>query len=349
MNNSRHSTDRENIERPTSNAEHRMSALPRSIHSVFGVRCWMFDVSVTAVRLTVFAILASLGFSLRATIVFEKVSPYHQVQVIDDRGIRTLSFNGTRETRMSLTNPLQGHFEYTEFFHMPWLWNRDMKRVLMIGLGGGSTQRSYMHYYTNTTVDTVELDPVVVEVAKKYFGVTETNRHTIHNQDGRVFLRRASAQYDAILMDAYTTTRYGSSIPPHLTTKEFFTLAREHMTTNGVLAYNVIGQMNGWKADIVGGIYRTMKEVFPQVYLFPARSSMNVVIVGTKSQEAFDLPRVRQEAATLMRSGTIRLPTFTERLRSFINAPLRSAANSPVLTDDRAPVEGLMQEGGGSR
>jgi len=293
------------------------------------------------------AALLCPALSLRAGVIFEKFSPYHHVQVIDEVsgtvGTRMLSFNGTRETKMSLTDPLQGHFEYTEYFHTPWLWNSKVKRVLMIGLGGGSTQRSYQHYYTNVVIDTAEIDPVVVEVAKKYFGVKETPSHRIHNEDGRVFIRRSPEQYDAIIMDAYTMTRYGSSIPPHLTTKEFFEIANGRMTTNGVLAYNVIGQLEGTKADIVGGIYRTMKEVFPQVYVFPAKTSMNVVIVATKSKEPFDLARVQRQGADLVRAGTVRLPTFAERLQSFINAPLRSAAYSPVLTDDRAPVELLMR------
>src|SRR5262245_32012735 len=103
--------------------------------------------------------LALLTIPSRAAIIFEKLSPYHNVQVIDESGIRTLSFNGTHETRMSIVNPLEGHFEYTEFFHSAWIWNRDLKNVLMIGLGGGSTQRSFLHYYTNVLVDTVELDP----------------------------------------------------------------------------------------------------------------------------------------------------------------------------------------------
>src|SRR4029079_14368521 len=187
-------------------------------------------------------------------------------------------------------------FEYTEYFHMPWLWNHDIRRILMMGLGGGSTQRSFQHYYTNVMVDTVEIDPVVIDVAKKYFTVTETPKLKIHNEDGRVYLRRTTNTFEVILMDAYTTTRYGSSIPPHLVTKEFFALANQHLTTNGVLAYNVIGQIQGWKADIVGGIYRTLREVFPRVYMFPARSSMNVVLVATKNPEAFDAARLKQES-----------------------------------------------------
>src|SRR5205809_453849 len=82
-----------------------------------------------------------------------------------------------------------------------------------------------------------------VNVAKEYFKVQETPALKIRNQDGRVFLNRTSDRYDVIIMDAYTTSRYGSSIPPHLTTREFFALASAHLTTNGVLAYNVIGQI----------------------------------------------------------------------------------------------------------
>ncbi len=293
----------------------------------------------------IFSVVFGCVGGLQGAVVFDAFSAYHHVQVVDQAGTRTLRFNGSMETRMSLANPLQGHFEYTEYFHMPWLWNPDLKRVLMVGLGGGSTQRAYQHYYTNAMIETVELDPVVVTVAKKYFGVTETPKHKIHCDDGRVFLRRATNLYDSIIMDAYTTTRYGSTIPPHLTTKEFFALASERLTTNGVVAYNVIGQVQGWRADFVGALYRTMKEVFPQVYLFPAVESLNVVVIATKSAEPLDAARLKRAAAALLRAGKIRLPTFSARLRSFVNVPPTAAARSPVLTDDRAPVESLLGNG----
>jgi spermidine synthase len=298
----------------------------------------------TCLKFLLSVAVALLTAELRAVVVFEKFSPYHHVQVVDEAGIRMLSFDGTRETRMSLINPMQGHFEYTEYFHMPWIWNHDIRRVLMIGLGGGSTQRSYQHYYTNVMVDTIELDPVVVEAAKKYFTVKETPQLRIINEDGRVYLNRTTNRYDLILMDAYTTTRYGSSLPPHLTTKEFFQLANAHLTTNGVLAYNVIGQMQGWKADIIGGLYRTLKEVFPQVYSFPASTSMNVVFVATKASTPYNTARIAQEGQALISSRVVLLPTFSDRLRSFMSTPPSAAGSSPVLTDDRAPVEGLMRD-----
>lgn len=298
------------------------------------------------------AVLFSLlgaGLDSIGGMVFEAHSPYHLVQVIDETGLRVLSFNGTRETQMSLANPLQGHFEYTEYFHTPWVWNRDIRRVLMLGLGGGSTQRAYLHYYTNVVVDTVELDPVVVKVAREYFKVAESPAHKIHNQDGRMFLNRTSETYDLIILDAYTKSRYGSSIPPHLTTKEFFTLATRHLGTNGVLAYNVIGNIQDSQPEIVGAIYRTLKEVFPQVYAFPASSSMNVVLIATKVATPFDYARVQREGMALAQTRRVTMPTFAARLKVFRTAPPRSVQRSPVLTDDRAPVESLMGGGGASQ
>ena len=279
----------------------------------------------------------------RAAVVFDRISAYHHIQVIDEGNMRRLSFNGSWETRMSLADPRKGHFEYTEYFQMPWIWNTNIHRVLMAGLGGGSTQRAYQHYYPKVLVDTVEIDPIVVAVAKKYFHVTETPRLRIHTNDARVYLRRSTNTYDVILMDAYSTTRYGSSLPAHLTTKEFFTIANAHLNTNGVLAYNVIGQVQGYRAGVVGALYRTMKAVFPQVYMFPADGSQNVVLLGTRSPTYFTPARVQHEAATLVRSGTVTLPTFYRRSRKFIATPPPGAAQSPVLTDDYAPIESLLQ------
>jgi spermidine synthase len=288
-------------------------------------------------------LLAPFVSSAQKVVLFDRISAYHHIQVYDENGKRTLSFNGSWETTMSLTNPLTGHFEYTEYFQMPWIWNHDIKRVLMVGLGGGSTPRAWQHYYTNVMVDVVEIDPVVEEVAKKYFTVAESPTLKIHINDGRVFLRQTTNIYDVILMDAYSTTRYGSSLPRQLTTKEFFTLASRHLSTNGVLAYNVIGQIQGFRATLIGAMYRTLSAVFPRVYMFPAVESQNVVFVATKSSEPFNYTRAAAEAYKLIDAGTVTLPTFTLRVKSFLDQPPATAATSPLLTDDYAPIESLLQ------
>ena len=167
----------------------------------------------------------------------------------------------------------------------------------------------------------------------------------MHVSDGRVFLRRSEMKYGAILVDAYVANRYGSFIPYHLATKEFFELAASHLATNGVIAYNVIGNLRGWRADLLGAIYKTMKSAFPQVYLFPAKESQNVVIIGTRSAEKFSYVTIQERSVFLIQSKRVTLPNFRERASSFRIEPPPNWQGCPLLTDDFAPMEGLLRTG----
>jgi len=246
---------------------------------------------------------------------------------------------------MSLSDPLQGHFEYTEHFHMPWLWNGLITNILVMGLGGGSTQRSYARYCPEVTVETVEIDPTVLQVATNFFHFKEGPRQIVHISDGRVFLRRTDKKYGVIMMDAYVQNRYGGAVPYHLATKEFFALAAEHLTTNGVMCYNVIGTLQSSRVDLVGGIYKTLKAVFPQVYSFPSKQSHNVVLLATKSPQRVDFNTLNQRAASLIYHKRITLPTFRDRLYAFRSDAPANQQLCKVLTDDFAPVDGLLNTG----
>ena len=282
----------------------------------------------------------------RGTELFDTTTPYHHIRVIEEGHMRTLCFDDATQTRLSTDDPLKGHFEYTEYFHMAWLWNTNLQKVLMVGLGGGSAQRAFVHYYPATSVETVEIDPAVERVARGFFSFTPSDRQQVHIADGRMFLRRSTAKYDLVILDAYVHGRYGSSIPQHLVTREFFEMVRDHLNPNGLVAYNVIGSTTGWHADIVGAIYRTLRTTFSQVYVFPARSSQNVVLIATRTASRTDLNTLRQRAAVFVQTHKPALPTFRERVESlYLSAPA-NADRSPVLTDDYAPVEGLTGAGG---
>ena len=268
-------------------------------------------------RLILFALLLSLSGPTegRDRVLHRTTSAHNQITVEEAGPYLLLRFNGSMETRMWIKNPLRGHFEYTEYFQMPLLWNPKPKRVLMLGLGGGSVVRAYQHYYPDVYMDTVELDPVVAKVAKRYFHVKESSKHKIHFQDGRQFLRlNKNIKYDAILMDAYTSNQFGTHIPFHLATKEFFALAAEDLTQEGVLVFNVIGTYDNWRSDVVGTIYQTLKAVFPQVYHFPASDTRNVVMVAVKGAKRLT-PKLVAEKVQALRKARPNLPkTFGPRL-----------------------------------
>ena len=288
------------------------------------------------------AVLFTLDIA-QAAVVFETTSVYHNIQVVDDGDTRTLCFDRISQSRMLLSNPLAGHFEYTEMFHLAWLWYGKITNVLMIGLGGASTQKAFEHDYPSVQLETAEIDPVVLRVATDYFHFQESPGQRVFLEDGRVYLRRTTKQFDAIFVDAYSENRYGAFIPQHLLTREFFTLAASHLTTNGVLGYNVMGKIDGWQDGLLGATYKTLKSVFPQVYLFPCQTSLNVVFMATKTPESTGLPLLWTRANFLVHEGRVQLPSFSLRLNALYSGAPPATVRAPLLTDDFAPVEGLLQ------
>mgnify|MGYP001343881971 CR=1 FL=1 len=214
---------------------------------------------------------------------------------------------------------------------------------LLGGLGGGSTQKAYNHYYPDIQVDTVELDPMVASVAKRFFGVKESPKLKIHVSDGRVYLKKnKGVKYDIILLDAYTSHRNGSYIPYHLATKEFFELVSKNLVDNGVLGYNVIGTYDGWRADNVGSLHQTLQSVYPNVYHFPATETRNIVFVATKEKAALTTESLGTKYAELLKAHPKLSPQFLKRVQVIRNQEPKSAKRSPVLTDSYTPASGLL-------
>lgn len=84
--------------------------------------------------------------------------------------------------------------------------------------------------------DVVELDPVVYQYAKDYFGLQMN--HTAYIEDAISFVKREShkkedmKQYEFILHDVFT----GGAVPASLFTAEFFTDLRALLREDGVIA-----------------------------------------------------------------------------------------------------------------
>ena len=153
--------------------------------------------------------------------------------------------------------------------------------ILFVGLGGGTGPKRSSST-TQHPARSREIDPLVVKVAREFFQVPEDPRLHIAVADGRVFIRRTRKQYDAIMMDAYGTSPYGLNLPYHLTTVEFFRIARDRIKDGGCLVYNTVETDRRTRRDRVQDLLTTMAQVFEFTYAFKARSSMNTVLVGIK-------------------------------------------------------------------
>jgi len=285
----------------------------------------------------------AVGVSTGGHVVYQTQTPYQELEVTDMGDTRTLYLDGQRHSAMDKTDPTRHVFEYTRYFHLPYLFAEDpdeIDRVLFIGGGGFTGPKRFAAEY-DATVDVVEIDPEVIRVAKEYFRVTETDRLRIHNADGRQFLRETNRTYDLIVLDAYKKDK----VPFHLTTEEFMRLANRRLSEDGILFANLISAPTGPASEFYRAEYKTMSQVYPQVYSFPTVGGsivQNVELVATKQSDRITQAQLR--ARNRDRDVGIDL---SEAIATYRRE--EDLDDVPVLRDDRAPVDSLLDPMVGQR
>ena len=217
--------------------------------------------------------------------------------------------------------------EYSRFYHLLRHFKPDLGRTLMIGGAGFTFPREYLRTYPNAAIDVVEIDPRMVQIARRFFRLKDDPRMKIVNQDGRVFLNRAPAgAYDVVLMDAFGSL---FSVPPQLTTVEAVQQISRVMNDDGVVIANLGSAIKGPGSLFLQAEFVTYKKVFPNVYLFKVNTDyaderlQNVILVASKSQQEIQMSSGDSEIAYLLSH------------RYTAEFPL----TRNVLTDDLAPVE----------
>jgi len=274
-------------------------------------------------------------------LIFEKDSIYHRIRIYEDATYRYLRFDRSIQGGMVLRDPLVSVLRYPDYIQLAWLVTPDITRVLVVGLGAGSIPKRLVQDYPALTVDSAELDPVVVDIAKQYFGVREDRRHRITVADGRQFLRRSEATYDLIVMDAY----FAEGIPFHLVTREFLRLVKIHLRPGGVVAANIVGALGGENSKLFRAIYKTYATEFPGLYLFPVayqyghedETTRTIILLAT--DKAGMTKASLQAAFTKLRRDRLISPVIVAGfLEDYYPRPVPTA-DVPVLTDDYAPVD----------
>jgi spermidine synthase len=179
-----------------------------------------------------------------------------------------------RESAVDLADPLTQQVPYTKTLFSGLIFQPQPKKVLMVGLGGAGFHRLFAVAYPETTLQTVELDPKVVELTKERLYFKPTDKTPVATQDGRIYIKRTTEKWDWIILDAYR----GGYVPPHLKTKEFYQECAAKLADNGVLLTNLHATTALFYADL-----KTLAEVFPQIVLFKnSQNPGNVIACAVK-------------------------------------------------------------------
>ncbi len=215
-------------------------------------------------------------------IIHEERSQYRDVVVTEFNNQRCMLFNVHRgdmnQTCIDLLDPKRLVFSYTKMSFAGLLLNPDPKRILVAGLGGGTIPMAMRDLFPNASIDVLEVDQAVLNVAEEFFGFREDDAMTAHVVDARVFIKRAGLrgeQYDYIVLDAFS----GEYIPEHLLSKEFLEEVRAILTPDGVVVANTFSSSRLYDYESV-----TYQAVFGDFYNFKLPGSGNRLILATRSE-----------------------------------------------------------------
>ena len=232
------------------------------------------------------------------------------------------------ESVANLLDPDDLPLRYAQVMTIATIYPETPRKILMLGLGGGSISTYLGRFMPEALITTVEIDPGVISAAKTYFGLRETERIRYRAGDGRVFLTRSSELYDLILLDAYR----GGYVPFHLLTREFYALVKARLAPGGAAAFNV---HDGTK--LYASTVKTLGEVFPALDLYPTARGE---VIALATAIALDKDTLERRAAALQARHGFRfaLPQILQRRLDRPQVEVH-AAKGDVITDDFAPAD----------
>ncbi len=272
------------------------------------------------------------------TTVFAKTihserSLYRNILVDETGDLLCLKFktkhSKSQQSCMLKSAPNQLVFNYTKLLMSSLLLQPKPKKILIIGLGGGTLSNVFYQLYPNSYITNVELDEAVTKVARQYFNYFENEKITTAHQDGRIFVKRAglkNKQFDLIILDAFN----GDYIPEHLLTKEFLTEIKTVLTDDGVLAANTFSTSQLYQHESA-----TYHAVFGDFYNVRGDMRSNRIILASKN-----LPKAARIAINelTLRERLSPFGVNSLQLRALIGIADDFDKNTRVLTDQYSPA-----------
>ncbi len=291
-------------------------------------------------RITVLLILLFLSTMVGAKTLHSEKSMYRNIVVTETRGERCMIFGSlsrrpTRQSCFDVRDPERLVFSYSKlvlagFTQIP----QSPERILIIGLGGGTLPMTLERIYPDAIIDTAEIDPAVVQVARDWFLYKDSDKQKIHTIDGRVFVKKQllrQVKYDVIILDAFN----GDYIPEHMMTEEYFKEIKGILSPDGLLIANTFSTNKLYHHESV-----TYQKVFGDFYYAHSDRSGNRIIFGNlKEPNAFESdPKVREVKAYLREIG-VNFRLFNRLLSNRVDWD--ETARS--LTDQFSPANLLNQ------
>ena len=261
-------------------------------------------------------------------LTYEGESVYNYLQVYENEEEVVLSTNvlfGVQSVYQKEKGLTGMYYDYAMAApYMAGVKEKNKMNVLILGNGTGTYATQCERYFENMEISGVEIDQKITDLAVQYFELPDNVEVTTY--DGRAYLNAVDEKYDVIMVDAYQDI----TIPFQMSSVEFFTLVKEHLTEDGVMVVNMNmrgseeGNINQYLAD-------TISNAFSEVYTVDVAGSTNRELFASNNA---DMMNCFHNNIAVEDNGE--LVSMMSRIQENLIA---YEAGDYLMTDDKAPVE----------
>lgn len=224
-------------------------------------------------------------------------SQYSRIRIRATEKARTLLFvrdSGEEvvESMVDLKRPFHMLVEYTRSMFLSYVHRPEQRKVVIVGLGGGAMVHFLRHYDPPLKVDVVEIDPAIIDVADRLFGVRTGGNVRVFQDDGVKYLAETRERYDVIYMDAFlkpSEDTDATGVPKRMKTADFYARMREVVSPGGLVVFNVNPH------DRVAEDLALIRRSFGQTYVY-AIPAGGFVVVAAEGSSRLDPQTLRQRA-----------------------------------------------------
>ncbi len=252
---------------------------------------------------------------------------YDKPFVVDNGPRRFLHFDfAAIQSVMEVSSPIRLALAYTRKMMAFLLFNHAPKRILLLGLGGGSLAKFCYANLPAASLTAVEVNPDVIALRDEFGVPADDHRFRVINADGAGYVSTTGHRKDVILADACDRT----GIATELGSVEFYRKSRRRLSAGGIFVANICGDK-----DTAGSHLKNLREAFEDELLsLQVQADDNIIVFGFKKRRP-DLHWGRIEAAAedLKRRFHLDFPSYAQSIAVDSQLPdhIRVMASSTAM------------------
>jgi len=266
--------------------------------------------------------------------VYQEIAIYDLVHRENNRPVR-LFYQGRSADSGVYKDSDELLFKYFWYYDIYKILKPQVNNFMLIGTAAYIVPKEIMAKLPDTEMDLVDIEPGLMDLAIKYFDFKPNDKVHDYVDDGRSFLYHSDKKYDYIFGDAFSSFY---SMPTHLSTREFFQIAKSKLTEEGIFVGNFIGSLALDEKSVTWSQVKTFKEVFPNSHFIATTDTkteeiQNILFVGHNSETKIDMTSPENMA----KLG----PLSSDLDQKLIDVDAYDLDRYQILTDNFAPVDYL--------